>query len=117
MQTRLAMLGTYLHERRSASGLSQRGLAEASGIPRARISHLETGQAAPSIIEIGRMSEALGVDPCAFLQAFGMDTGTIDVTRLPGDLAKSLRELDEHGLELLAYTAAALLLRQSQERD
>lgn len=109
------MVGEFVRNRRKALGLSQRQLAADAGIWQAKVSQIEGGTALPSLVEVGQLSEALNVDPCAFLQAFSLIEAPVDFTRLGETLVRALRELDDRGLEVLAYTARGLLPLQSEE--
>ena len=46
---------------REQAGLSQKGLAEQSGVPRPTIAHLESGQANPTLSVVLRVASSLGV--------------------------------------------------------
>ncbi len=50
-----------LKELRTAAGLSQRQLAEASGVPYGQVSMIETGRRSPSVASLRKILEGLGV--------------------------------------------------------
>lgn len=54
-------LGERLRQARRAAGLTQAELARLVGVQRAVISKYETGGVAPSVTQLRRMAEALGV--------------------------------------------------------
>ena len=53
--------GQRLRQVRLHAGLSQSGLEERSGIPKARLSRYENGHVLPSIETLGRLASALEV--------------------------------------------------------
>jgi ribosome-binding protein aMBF1 (putative translation factor) len=55
-------LARQLIGRRHARGLTQKQLAELSGIDQAEISRIERGQANPTTATLGALTRALGVD-------------------------------------------------------
>lgn len=59
---RQRLFGDRVRVRRQALGLSQEGLAERSGIARAYIGSLESGQRNPSLDTVARLSAGLGID-------------------------------------------------------
>ena len=59
VQTRF---GESLRARRRAAGLSQEGLASASGLHRTEISLLERGARDPRLTTISRLAQALGTE-------------------------------------------------------
>lgn len=46
---------------RRAAGLSQRQLADATGIPQGHVSRIESGKLQPSLARLARLAVALGV--------------------------------------------------------
>ncbi len=66
---RAVRLGLEVKERREASGLSQRQLAELVGIRQPNIARLEAGDVLPTLATLERVAEALGL--------------TLEVTFLP----------------------------------
>jgi len=56
------MFGDRVRVRRLALGISQEVLADRSGIARAYVGHLESGQRNPSLDMIARLATALEVD-------------------------------------------------------
>lgn len=111
------LLGMWLRDRRKSLGLTQEQIAALVGIDDARVSRLENGQQMPTLPELPLLARALKVDVIAILQAFGMETAPVDFTRLDHVLVRALRELDDRGLEVLAYTARGLLPLQSEEPE
>jgi len=55
-------LAANLKRLREEAGLSQKALAEASGVPRPTIAHLESGQANPTLSVALKVASALGVN-------------------------------------------------------
>ena len=64
-----AAFGRHVRSLRLQLGMSQEGLADASGLHRTYISSLERGQRNVSLENIGRLADALGVSPAALLEA------------------------------------------------
>lgn len=61
---RLATLfGERLRQLRNERGLSQEQLAEASGVHRTYVGHVERGESSPTLYSIVRFASGLGVDP------------------------------------------------------
>jgi transcriptional regulator with XRE-family HTH domain len=57
-----AWLARNLHQLRKAKGLSQGALASKAGIPRSTLTHMESGEANPSLVNLLAVSQALGVN-------------------------------------------------------
>ena len=57
-----------LRELRAKRKLSQRGLAEASGVSREYIARIELGQHDPTVSTLVKLAKALGVKPGALLE-------------------------------------------------
>src|SRR5215203_5807413 len=55
-----------LRRLREARGLSQRQLAERSGVGRVTIIHVESGQTSPNVETLSRLAAGLGVDVADF---------------------------------------------------
>ncbi len=55
------LLSSNLKRLREDAGLSQKALAEQSGVPRPTIAHLESGQANPTLSVVLKVASALGV--------------------------------------------------------
>lgn len=53
-------IGSQLAELRNSKGLSQRELAELSGIQQPAISRIESGRASPHLSTLCKLAEALG---------------------------------------------------------
>lgn len=62
-----AVIGTNVRAARVAAGLGQKELAEASGIAVPNISRLEAGTHLPSVATLKKVSDALKVPICQFL--------------------------------------------------
>jgi transcriptional regulator with XRE-family HTH domain len=63
------ILGRNVREARKRRGMSQEQLALDADMKRSYVSDLERGTRNPSIKAIGRLAEALGVEPAALLVA------------------------------------------------
>lgn len=64
-----ARLPARLKELRDEAGLSQKGLADRSGVPQATISAYELDRITPAWPAVVKLAHALGVSPAAFLVA------------------------------------------------
>jgi transcriptional regulator with XRE-family HTH domain len=64
LQTRF---GKRVRELRERLGISQEGLAERCGLHRTYVGGIERGERNPSLINIGRIADALGVPPAKLL--------------------------------------------------
>jgi len=64
-----AILAANVRRIRAATGLSQEGLADRSGLHRTYISSLERGQRNVSVQNIFLLADALGVPPAELLSA------------------------------------------------
>lgn len=62
------VLGTNVRKLRKAKGLSQEELALDAGMKRSYLSDLERGVRNPSVRALGRLAEALAVEPAELLQ-------------------------------------------------
>jgi len=85
--------GGRLRALRTAAGLSQRGLAELSGVPHGQISMIETGRSSPSVASLRKILGGLNITLAEFFEpdrpattAFFFRAGDLrDLTaRLPG---------------------------------
>jgi transcriptional regulator with XRE-family HTH domain len=63
----------FLMRERSKKGLSQRALAEISGVSQPSIARLETGQYVPGIDTLLKLLKALGVPMTAYLKVIGYE--------------------------------------------
>ena len=63
------LLGRNVRALRTQRGLSQEQLAFEAGMKRAYLSDLERGTRNPSVRALGRLAEALGVEPGDLLRA------------------------------------------------
>ena len=60
-------LGELIRDRRAALGLSQQAVAKQLGTDAGSLSRIETGKREPSLYQITRLSEILGVQPSRLL--------------------------------------------------
>ncbi|SMG20330.1 MULTISPECIES: helix-turn-helix domain-containing protein [unclassified Paracoccus (in: a-proteobacteria)] len=60
--------GARLRELRTAAGMSQRQLAEASGVPHGQISMIETGRSSPSVASLRKILSGLSVTMSEFFE-------------------------------------------------
>ncbi len=63
----VVLLGQNVRRLRQQRGLSQEELALDAGMKRSYLSDLERGTRNPSVKALGRLAEALGVDPAILL--------------------------------------------------
>ncbi|RMG91795.1 MAG: helix-turn-helix domain-containing protein [Zetaproteobacteria bacterium] len=66
-------IGERIKRLREQQGLSQRALAEASGISAAALSQLESGQTSPSVATLEKLADGLGIAVAAFFLEPGED--------------------------------------------
>lgn len=59
--------GQRVQQKRKAAGLSQEGLAHAAGISRRYMSGIERGEANPTVDQIVRLADAIGVAPATLM--------------------------------------------------
>ena len=62
------LLGANVRRYRKLKGMTQEQLAHEVGMERSYISDLERGTRNPSVHALGRLAEALSVDPAALLE-------------------------------------------------
>lgn len=62
------LLGANVRHQRKLKGLSQERLALDAGMERSYVSDLERGTRNPSVRALGRLAEALGVEPKVLLE-------------------------------------------------
>ena len=62
------LLGVNVRRYRKLKGMSQERLALDAGMERSYVSDLERGQRNPSVRALGRLAEALDVEPRALLE-------------------------------------------------
>ena len=62
------LLGENVRHHRKLKGLSQERLALDAGMERSYVSDLERGTRNPSVRALGRLAEALGVEPGTLLE-------------------------------------------------
>lgn len=68
----LPKLGAVIRQRRTALGLSQEALADASGIDRSHMGKIERGERNVTFLNILRIARALGDVPSAILADAGL---------------------------------------------
>lgn len=62
------LLGKNVRHYRQLRGMTQEELAHSADMKRSYVSDLERGTRNPSVRALGRLAEALGIDPAALLQ-------------------------------------------------
>jgi transcriptional regulator with XRE-family HTH domain len=65
------LLGQNVRRLRNAKGISQEELALDAGMKRSYVSDLERGTRNPSVRALGRLAEALQVEPAELLKPYG----------------------------------------------
>ena len=95
-KARLEALGALLREERRAAGLSQRDVAERTGVSDAYLSQVERGRHEPSLRVLTAVASTLGVSLEALLARAGIiEAGDGDhAARLPGTEAAILGDPD-----------------------
>lgn len=63
------LLGVNVRHHRKLKGMSQERLALDAGMERSYVSDLERGMRNPSVRALGRLADALGVEPGLLLEA------------------------------------------------
>ena len=63
----VVLLGRNLRSHRQARGMSQEELALEAGMKRSYVSELERGLRNPTVRALGRLAEALEIDPAVLL--------------------------------------------------
>lgn len=79
ISTRLA---NNIKRLRDARGLSQQGLADASGVPRPTVAHLESGQGNPTLAVASKLARCLGVTLDRLVEEEGSELRVLE----PGEL-------------------------------
>ncbi len=59
----MQLMGRNVREARKRRGLSQEDLAHEAGMKRSYLSDLERGRRNPTVRALGRLADALGVEP------------------------------------------------------
>lgn len=67
----LVRFGASVREHRKALGLSQEALADGAGIDRSHMGKIERGERNVTLLNIGRIAQALGCVPSSLLQSAG----------------------------------------------
>ena len=95
-KARLEALGALLREERRAAGLSQRDVAERTGVSDAYLSQVERGRHEPSLRVLTAVASTLGLSLEALLARAGIiEAGDGDhAARLPGTEAAILGDPD-----------------------
>ena len=71
-EERLAKLGAAIRTSRLERGLSQEALADAAGIDRSHMGKIERGERNVSVLNVARVSDALGMSIAALMAAAGL---------------------------------------------
>lgn len=71
----LQRFGDRIREHRLAAGFSQEELGDASGLHRTYVGHLERGEVNPSLVNILKVSAALGIDAAALVRDLAKGLG------------------------------------------
>ena len=90
LSTRLAQ---NLKQLRESRGLSQKALAEQSGVPRPTIAHLEAGQANPTLSVALRVARALGIRLDELVEAEEAPIKVLSLRNLPAHRLPRLRRV------------------------
>lgn len=99
-------VGARLRDMRAAAGLSQRGLAELSGVPHGQISMIETNRSSPSVASLRKILGGLGVTLAEFFEPDRPQSAAVffragelrDLTsRLPGAARQGRIQLSQVG--------------------
>ena len=77
-QTAAELFGARVRELRKKHGLTQVDIAERLGIPQSRVSEIEGGTRAPTLVTLLRLATALECKPTALVAPFDK----LDVTAL-----------------------------------
>ena len=64
----VTLMGLNVRHHRKLKGLTQEQLALECGMERSYVSDLERGQRNPTVKALGRLSDALGIEPKALLE-------------------------------------------------
>ena len=102
-----SLLGEWVRKARTAQGLSQRALADQSGLSRSYVCDIERGRGAePSLATLDKLSMALGASRSELMQAAGL----IDRALVPREsdeerrLLSLYRDLSDEGqLQIMRY--------------
>lgn len=70
-------VGARLRDMRMAAGLSQRGLADLSGVPHGQISMIETNRSSPSVASLRKILGGLGVTLAEFFEPDRLVTAAV----------------------------------------
>jgi transcriptional regulator with XRE-family HTH domain len=91
LSTRLA---ANLKQLREGRGLSQKALAEQSGVPRPTIAHLEAGQANPTLSVALRVARALGIRLDELVEPEPSPIKVLSLRNLPAHRLPRLRRIE-----------------------
>ena len=65
------LLGENVRHYRKLKGMTQEQLAADAGMERSYVSDLERGTRNPSVVALGRLADALNIQPSKLLEAIG----------------------------------------------
>lgn len=102
-------VGQRLRDIRLAANLSQRALAEASGVPHGQISMIETNRSSPSVASLRKILGGLGISMSEFFEPDAPRSGAVFFT--PSDL----RDLTSRLYSTLGEPRGRMTLRQVGE--
>lgn len=80
-KTMIDILGTNIKILRVVNGLSQKDLAERSGVAQQLLSRLENGIGNPSLVTVGEIAKALGTNVQTLLNDYILKELYIDETK------------------------------------
>jgi transcriptional regulator with XRE-family HTH domain len=69
---KLRLLGVAIRAARHERGLSQEALADAAGIDRSHMGKIERGERNVSVLNVARVSEALGITIASLMASAGL---------------------------------------------
>ena len=87
------LLSANIKRLREESALSQKALADLSGVPRPTIAHLESGQANPTLTVVLKVAAALGVGVDQLVQPAEAKIVVLGVRTLPTEKTSRIRRV------------------------
>ncbi|HEX5308600.1 MAG TPA: helix-turn-helix transcriptional regulator [Solirubrobacteraceae bacterium] len=102
--------GERMRAARTAAGLSQVALSEATGLDRAAISFLERAERSPDLSTLVRVAESLGLTPSQLLDGIGSGSGLFEPPSYRGVASSPEARL---GVNLRAARHAAELSQET----